>query len=177
MTVREKLTKEVEALAQAGLYFGVWLATLVVIKKLVLEEYQIEFHGLSLALMGTLVLSKVVVIFESVPFKAWNRTAPVWVEVVLRTGLYSVGVAVVLLLEKAFDGRHEYGGLVASLRSLFHHADINHVWVNTICLGGALLGFNVLWAVRRHLGEGGLLRLFLEPWPNEPVAKGSSTME
>ena len=33
---------------------------------------------------------------------------------------------------------------------------------NTICLSGALLGYNMLTVIRRYLGEGGLLRLFME---------------
>jgi len=64
---------------------------------------------------------------------------------------------------KAFDGRHEQRGFGFSLFVLFQHADIHHVSVNTICLTGALLGYNALSVVRRHLGQDGLLRLFLSP--------------
>ena len=46
-------------------------------------------------------------------------------------------------------------------------AKVHHVWVNTICLTGALLGYNVLSVVRRYLGQGGLLRLFLLPLPEQ----------
>jgi hypothetical protein len=172
MSAREKLVHELMALVQAMLYFTVWLGGLVVLKKLVLDEYRIEFQGLSVALVGALVLSKVVLILENVSLGEWVRKQPAWIEVLLRTGLYSAGVFVVLLVEKAFEGRHEYGGFFPSLTSLFQHADINHVVINTICLGGALLGFNVLWVVRRHLGEGGLIRLFLSPLPEEPAAQG-----
>ena len=170
MAVREKLAHELRALLQAMLYFTVWLGALVVLKKLILEEYRIEFEGLSVALVGALVLSKVVLILENVSLGEWVRKRPAWVEVALRTALYSVGVFVVLLVEKAFEGRHEYGGFVASLTSLFQDADFNHVLINTICIGGALVGFNVLWVIRRHLGEGGLIRLFLSPVPEEPAA-------
>jgi hypothetical protein len=76
-------------------------------------------------------------------------------------------VIVVLLLEKGFEGRHEYGGFAKSVQSVFQHADINHVWVNAICLGGALLSYNLLWAIRRHLGDGGLRQLLMTPLPSE----------
>jgi hypothetical protein len=86
-------------------------------------------------------------------------------------------VFVVILIEKALDGRHEHGGFGPSLIAVFRHAEVHHVWVNTICLSGALLGYNVLFVVRRHLGEGGLVRLFLAPLPEKSSTKqpGPST--
>jgi hypothetical protein len=93
------------------------------------------------------------------------ETQPPWVEVALRTVLYSAGVAIVLTLEKSFEGRHEHGGFVAALTAGLREEDLHHVLANTICLSGALLGYNLLTVIRRHLGEGGLLRLFLERRP------------
>lgn len=167
MSLPQKLEHELKAVGLAMLYFGCWIAALLLLKQLVLAEYQIAFHGFSLALIGALILAKVVLVLEHVPLGAWVRARPAWVDVVLRTLLYSVGVLVVLLLEKGFEGRHEHGGFGPSLRALFHHADIPHIWVNTICLAGALFGYNVLSVIRRHLGAGGLRRLFSVPVPEE----------
>jgi hypothetical protein len=101
MSFRQKLREEIKAVALATLYFGSWIAVLMVLKKVILEEYQIEFYGLSLAVVGTLVLAKVVLLLEHVPLGAWTRTRPVWVNVVLRTFLYALGVGVALILGKA----------------------------------------------------------------------------
>lgn len=163
MGLQQKVTHEVKAVGIAALYFGCWIAGLIVLKQLVLAEYQIQFRGLSKALLGALVLSKVVLVLEHVPLGTWVRARPAWVDVMLRTVLYALGVLLVLLIEKAFEGRHEYGGFRASLSAVFQHADVHHVWTNAIALSGALLGYNALSVVRSHLGEGGLLRLFLTP--------------
>jgi hypothetical protein len=96
-----------------------------------------------------------------------TRNRPAWVEVLWRTALYAAGVVVVLLLEKGFEGRHAYGGFWQSLKSLFERADLNHVWANAICISGALLGYNALSVIRRHLGDGGLIAIFQEPVPEE----------
>jgi hypothetical protein len=162
-----KLKNEIRAVALAALYFGTWIGVLIIVKELVLAEYGIEFRGLSLAQVGALVLAKVVLVLEHVPLRAWIRTRPAWIDVIVRTVLYALGVLVVLLLEKAFEARHEHGGFVPSLMAVLQHAEIHHVWVNTICLSGALLVYNVLSVVRRHLGEGGLIRLFMSPLPEE----------
>ena len=170
MSLRQKVMDEIRAVALASLYFGTWIGVLVFLKTLALAEYRIAFHGLSLVLVGALVLAKVVLVLEHVSLGAWIRIRPALVDVILRTVLYVLGVLVVLLLEKAFEGRHEHGGFVPSLLAVFQHPEIHHVLVNTICLTGALLGYNALSVIRRHLGEGGLIRLFLTPLPEESRA-------
>jgi drug/metabolite transporter (DMT)-like permease len=85
-----------------------WIGVLVALKGLVLAEYRIEFHGLSVALVGALVLAKVALVLE---LGASIRTRPTLVDVVLRTALYAVGVLVGLVLEKPLEARHAHGGL------------------------------------------------------------------
>ena len=168
---QQKLLHELKTMGLAALFFGVWIAVFIAIKHLVLAEYRVEFSGLSKVLVGALILSKVVVVLEQVPLGAWVRARPAWVGVLLRTLLYSLGVLLVLLLEKGFEGRHEYGGFAASLRAVYEHTDINHVWSNAIVLTGALLAYNTLSVIRVHLGEGGMLRLFLIPVRQETAGR------
>ncbi len=118
-----------------------------------------------------LILAKVVLVLEHVPLEALTRNRPALVDVVLRTALYASGLLAVLLLEKAFEGRHEHGGFGPSLRAVLQHAEIHHVWANAIGLSGALLAYNALAGIRRQLGERGLLRLFRSPLPREPGAE------
>jgi hypothetical protein len=81
--------------------------------------------------------------------------------------MYSIGVAVVLVLEKGFEGRHEHGGFGQALRFLFQQADVYHVWANTLCLSGALLVYNALSVVQRHLDKGVLMGIFMSPLAEE----------
>jgi hypothetical protein len=168
MGIRQKLAEEIKALVFATVYFAVWFGVLVFLKELILAEYQIAFRGLSLALVGALVVAKVVLVMEHVTLGQWIRRHPAVVDVVARTLLYGLGVFVALLLEKAFESRHEYGGFGPALGQVFQHRDMPHVWANTICVGFALLGFNALAVLRRHLGEGKLTRLFLASPAREP---------
>lgn len=165
MTWQQKLKHEISSLLTVTLFFACWLGILLLIKMLVLADYNIAFYDFSKALVGALVLAKVVLVLEHVSLGAWVRARPAWVDVALRTVMYAVGVAFVLLLEKGFEGRHEYGGFGASLAAMFEQADIYHVWANVIALAGALLVFNILSVIRAHLGVGGLRRVFLQPLP------------
>lgn len=165
MSFRQKLQIEIRSVLLTTLYFAVWLGMLILLKTLVLNEYKIAFHGYSLALLGALVLAKVVLILDHVPLGAWVRALPAWVDVLLRTALYSLGVTVVLLVEKAFEGRHEHGGLGASLRFVLDHAELPHVWATALVLCGALFAYNCLRVFNRHLGQGGLVKMLLSPLP------------
>ena len=167
-----RLQQELKTLTLVFLYFAGWLAFLVLIKHLVLAEYAIQVTGVAKALVGALILSKVVMILEYVPLSKWLRGWPAWGDVVLRTMLYALGVLVVLLLEKGFEGRHEYGGFGASLSAVFEHADIHQVWLNLVVVSGALLGYNVLSVIDRYLGEGGVLRLLSRPLPTGSTSHG-----
>jgi hypothetical protein len=175
MSASEKLVSELKALAIASMYFGVWIGMLGLLKKLILSEYNIEFTGLSAVLIGTLVLAKVVLILDHVPLGKWTLDKPAWVDVALRTALYSLGVVVVLLLEKGFEGRHEYGGFVASVMALFKDVDLSHVWANTICISGALLGYNILSMFSEYLGEGGIRRVLTTPMSELLDAESNET--
>jgi len=51
----QKLKDEVISVALVMLYFAAWIGVLALLKILILDEYRIEFHGLSLVLVGALV--------------------------------------------------------------------------------------------------------------------------
>lgn len=157
----QKLQHELKAVLETTLYFAVWLGVLLMLKQLVLEEYHIRFRGVATALFGALLLAKVVLILERVSLGEWLRRQPAMLEVMIRTCLYGGGVLLVLVLEKAFEARHEPGGFVQTLGGIFAHPDMPHVLANAICVTSALFGFNTLSVVRRHLGRGGLHRLLL----------------
>ena len=158
-----KLAAELKSLGLMMLFFAAWFIPLLVIKNLLLESYEVSMTHLSAAIIGALVLSKVVMVLERVSLGAWVARRPAWVDIVLRTLLYTLGVALVLLLEKAFEARHDAGGLWPAVNTVLDHPDINHVWVNVICVGGALFSFNLLVMLRRHIGQQTLIGLLAKP--------------
>ena len=160
MSFKEKLVHEVKALGLSTLYFAVWVATIVILKKLILAQYGIHFRALAVALVWTILLAKVVLLLDEIPVEAWVRRQPMVVPVILRTFMYALGVLVALTIEKAFETRHEFGSFARALTGIYRHPEYTRVWANTVCLGWALLGYNVLSALRRRFGEKWLIRLF-----------------
>ena len=163
MSLRQKLVREIRMVFVVTLYFLICFAVLMALKRLYLADYEIKFRGVGLALVSALIVAKVVLLMEHVTLGQWVRNHAVAVDILIRTVLCTIGVLVAVLLERGFEARHERGGFGAGVSWVFQHRDMNRVWADTIAVGAALLGFNALGTVRRHLGEGGLSRLFLSP--------------
>lgn len=163
MSAASKLKEELRAMAVYTLFFAAWFGVFMLLKVLILDEYDIHFYNASAALIGALILAKVVLLLEHVPLGAWVQRQPAWIDVALRTVLYGIGVVLVMLLERAFELRHEAGGMLRALAGVMRHEDTPHVLANAICVTGALLVFNGMSVIRDRLGEGGIARLFLVP--------------
>ncbi len=176
MSFQKKLVKEIEALGLLTFYFAVWFCTIILLKRLVLAQYDIEFRGLSVALISALVVAKVVLLLEHVSLGRWVRQRPVAVDITLRLFLYAFGTFIVLTLEKAFEERHE-GGFSRALVRLYQQRDVHHICAATICVSIALLGFLMLSALRRHFGDRELKRLFFTMPLADLEAKRPNTEE
>ena len=167
MSATEKLRNEIRSLGVTTLFFASWFAVLVFLKWLVLAEYNIRLSDMSIVIVGALIVAKVVLVLENVPIDTWTKNQRAIVHVLARTALYGFGILIVLLLEKAFEARHEYGGFIPALTQVFRHQEIHHVLAATIGVTGALLVFNAMLVIQRHLGNQGLLDLFMSPLPEK----------
>jgi hypothetical protein len=172
MNLPSKLKHELEALLAAALYFGLWIGMLLAIKSLILAEYHIEFRHYSMAVVGALILSKVVLVLEHVTLGPWVRRQSAWVDLTLRTVMYSAGVLIVLILEKGIEGRHEHGGFLGAVGTALRSTDEQHLWANIICVSVSLLGYNLISVTQRHLGEGGIVRVLMQPVPTKADGDG-----
>lgn len=162
MSFGAKLIKELKLLFWTSLYFFIWFGALMLLKVLMLQEYEFEFYGASMVIVGALVAAKSVMLLENVPLMR-SKSPPAIVEILLRTLLYMAGVFVILVLEKSIEARHEYGGFFSALKNLASHADRYHIWVNVICMFGAVFVYNTAAAVKAYLGEGGLIKILRNP--------------
>jgi hypothetical protein len=167
MSFKNKFIKELKSIFWTSMYFLVWFGTMMLIKVLLLEEYQIHFYEISAVIIGALVVAKSVLIMEAIPASK-GKNQPAWAVVLKRTLLFMAGVFVVLVLEKSIEARHEYGGFSDAFKNLFHDANLYHVWVNTICVFGALLFYNLGFLLKFSLGKGGFKKVLLSPYPEKP---------
>lgn len=163
MSWKEKLKRELISLGLVMFYFALWFAFLITMKMLLLREYNVEVYGLSMAFVGALIVAKVILIMDHIPIGTWIEKQPAFVDVLFRTLLYSIGIIIILVLEKAFEARNEAGGFFEAIPYVFKQTNVNHIYVNSIAVIFSLLGFNFITLIARNLGKGGMRKILLSP--------------
>jgi hypothetical protein len=156
----KKVLNEIIVVGRTTTYFALFFIFMIVMKKFILEDYDIEFTGLSQAIIGALIMAKVVLLMELISLGSWVQDQPPIVDVILRTLLYSAGVLVVVLLEKSFEARHKADGFSNAINYVFTHRDIFHVWYNTLGASLSILLYNFFAVIQRLLGKNGTYKLF-----------------
>jgi hypothetical protein len=168
---KQKLFKEIKSVALATIYFAIWLGLLMFLKTMILTEYKVEFSGISKAIIGALILAKVVLVIDLIPLANWTRKHPAVYFIFFRTLFNIIAVFFLLMLEKAFETRHEYGGFGSAISQGFQHRDVYHVWANVTVVSIAVFWFNVIFVLRRYLGEQKLRQVFFSIPMNDFLSK------
>ena len=161
MSALSSIKREIRSILLTTSYFAAWLLSMLVLKNLILAEYDIEIVGISKALIGALILAKSVLILGRVRLTG----GPAWIDVLLRTVLFALGVLAVLIVERGIEGRNEPGGFLGAVRRAFTQADPSHVGATTFCVVGALLVYNAFNVLRAHIGLDGVRNMALSPTP------------
>jgi len=156
----KKVIHELIVIARTATYFAVVFLFMMLMKKLYLKDYDIEITGISQALIGALIMSKVVLLMELISLGSWVQRQPPIVDVILRTVMYTLGVLIVVILEKAFEARHEVSGFDNAISHVLSHRDVYHVWATTLGASASIFFFNAFAVVQRLLGKNGIYKLF-----------------
>lgn len=160
MKIIEKIIKEIRIILRTTGYFATVFILMMVMKTLDLKDYNIEFAGLGQALIGALIMAKVILLMEMITLGKWVQDQPPIVDILLRTLLYSAGVAIVVLLEKAFEVRHEVQGFWNAILHVFGNRDIYHVWATTIGAAASIFVYNAFSIIQLTMGRRALAKLY-----------------
>lgn len=174
MSWKEKLKEELKSLGIIMLYFGLWFVFMIILKTLLLRQYDIEFTGLSMAFVGALIVGKVILIIDHIPLGSWIEKQPAIFDILFRTLLYSVGIIIIIILEKAFEVRHDYGGFLSAIPEVFNRTDVNQVYANSLVVICAILGFNLFTLFGKYFGQGGFRKVLLSPPPKKNIDRNKS---
>lgn len=162
------LVHEIRAILAAMLFFLSCFAVVVVLKDLMLEQYDVTAATSVRVVMLALVTAKVVVLFERVSL---GRQIGV-VEVVMRTALYSLAAFLLLLLEHGISERKEAGGFLAALENAFQHPDMPIIWATLLCVTLAFFVWTAFAVLRRSFGRDRIMAAYLSaPSPKAETAR------
>lgn len=129
-----RLVKELLHVLPAFIFFLIMFYILVVTKALTLREYGITPHGSAVAIVGALIVAKVILIADKLPFLNLYPKKPLAWNVALKTIAFGMITFVFLFVEETIRAAHKYGGFSAGYEHL--KADIiwPALWVREIWL-------------------------------------------
>lgn len=179
VSIRERVLHELREIGLVSAFFLLWFLFFLSLKSLVLAEYQIRVAVVGAAVIGGLVVAKVVVLLQKTSVGTAFRSSFVGLHVLWRSLVYTAAVFLVLLGERLFDAYREHGALSVAASELWAGRDLHHALATTLSIGLAFVVFHGAAEVDRRLGEGGLRGLFLsrrrtDAAPGRDAALGAS---
>lgn len=155
-----RLKHEIIEVGFVTLYFFGCFLVVAMLMKIALAQHQIEFRGLTEAVIMALIIAKVVVVMGKT--KAGTRfdaRVPVAVASAYKSVLYFTATFAVLLGEKVFHAYREYHALDTAIVEVWRYRNGAVVLVKSICIALALVGYHLYAGVDRRLGGGILWRV------------------
>lgn len=154
--------KELKEILAISSTFFVLFVLFMLMKKAVLAQYELNFSVIGTAIVGALIIGKVVLIFDKLPLtRRFDYLAKIY-GVLFRSIVYLAGYVIFTLLEHIIKGLIAGESLATAVKhAAVHLATLNFV-TSLISLFVAFLFFNTFWIIRNHYGPGELYRLFFK---------------
>ena len=161
MSLIEAAKKEVKEVAAVTLYFLIGFAFIFILLKLLLAEYEIEVSVVSLAVIGALIVGKVVVVMNHTKLMSFFQDRPGYVIILYKTTIYVAAVFIVLTAERVFHAYRETGALGSAFSHVWEGRDLFHALGVTVLVAGLFIVYNSLDEISRQMGKDGLRNTFL----------------
>ncbi len=161
-SARHWLWEELWRLIPIALFFLIGFMLVLLIIKVTLAEYSIEFTTVSRAVIGALIAAKVILILDNTRLARAMATFPRILPVLWRTLFYGTCFVLLGLAERGIDQRHEHGGLERSIDYVATHTDLHRLMALSIGIALVFCVYFILAEVADYLGPGVLIGLFFK---------------
>jgi hypothetical protein len=160
-TFKQKAIHEIKQVGRVTLYFLICFGLIIFLKKLFLAEYDIEFYGLSAAILGALLVGKVVLLAERAKIAGRFEDEPLILDIAYKSLVFTLAVAVVLYIEAVIHSYHESGGVIAAAKHVIVSRDVNHIRATLLCVFLSFVGYNTISGIDHRMGKATLFKLFI----------------
>jgi hypothetical protein len=156
----ERIKDELLDLLPPTIFFLVTFHIIVLSRALMLREYGVKVSTVAGATIGALLVAKVVLLADHLPFINRFPEKPLIYNVVWKTALYWLGASVVHYLEHLVPHWWRTGDLVAANRQLLSEIVWPHFWAIQLWLIVLLLVYCALREFVRVIGRREVARMF-----------------
>jgi hypothetical protein len=154
-------------------FFFIGFVIVLLIVKLMLEQYSIETVTLSRALIGALIAAKVVLILDKTPVARSFRAYPRIIPVVAKAAVYALSFILVNSAERYFDAWRHGGIADAGVHPVTIQGNMHRLLAVALGVAIVFAVYFVLSEISDHIGKGVLWNLFFHGTPPKREAEAS----
>jgi hypothetical protein len=158
--LRKRIKDELSELLPPTIFFLVAFHIVVLSRALMLLEYGIKVSAIAGATVGALLIGKVVLIADHLPFVNRFPEKPLIYNVAWKTVIYVLGASVVHYLEHLVPVWWREGNLVAANHHLLNKVVWPHFWAIQLWLIVLLFVYCALREFVRAVGRREVMRMF-----------------
>lgn len=155
-----KIKHEVLEVIPPTVFFFVAIGLLILTKRLMLQQYGIEFADFGAAIVGALIVGKVVLIADHLPFINKFPNKPLIYNVIWKTIVYVLAAFIVRLGEHLIPLILKYASFREATVHLVDDVIWPHFWIIYIWLSVLLFVYCSLRELIQVIGKDQVLRLF-----------------
>jgi hypothetical protein len=150
-----------QILAISGVFFVIFVLFLLM-KKALLDDYAINYYILGKSLVGSLIIAKVVLVFDLLPLTKRTDNLPNIYRVFFRSFVYLLGFVIFTFIEDLIKGIIDKKDFSISVADAFHHLSEPAFVTSMVGVFVAFLFFNAFWVIRSKYGAPALYELFFK---------------
>jgi hypothetical protein len=155
-----KVKEEVRKILVAGTYFAIGFSLIIVADRLLLRGSNIEIAGFARAIVGGLIVAKVLLIVDLFPFVHAFPDKPLIHNIVWKSSLY-VGASIVFrYIEPVIKSLFHGTGIVNAHRAAVEELMSPRIWSQQIWLAMLLVVFVTMQEMTRVVGHEKMRVLF-----------------
>ena len=162
MDKQAKLKKEFKEVLSISAVFFVIFVLLLLLKKVMMANYEVDFFVISTALVGALIIAKVVLVFDLLPITKKADHLPNIYRVFFRSFIYIIGYVIFTFLEHIVNGLIHGESFSEAVNHSLHNLTTASFTVSFVGVFIAFLIFNAFWVVRATIGPAALYAMFFK---------------
>jgi hypothetical protein len=143
------------------IFFLVGFSLLIVTKTLILKDYGIHFSGYAKAVVGALMVGKILLIVDKFSFVNKFPDKPLMYNVVWKTMIYFLAAFIFRYGEHLFHFLSKYGNFIEANRQLWEEINWPHFWLIQMWLSVLLFVYCAFREYVRAVGSEEIVHMFL----------------
>ncbi|WP_045227139.1 hypothetical protein [Methyloterricola oryzae] len=160
MKLLKTLKHEVILVLPPTVFFFITFSLLVMTRRLTMREYDIPLSGFINAVVGALIVGKVVLVVDKFPFVNRYPDKPLIFNVAWKTGIYLVATLLVRYLEHLLPFLREFKSLGTAHQHLLAEVVWPHFWLIQMWLLVLFFVYVSLRELIRAIGKDTFISLF-----------------